>query len=140
MKLYTDVNCTTEFGDGPHYAIVEVTPELVARVKQIETLIEQNDLKSAAIYGGPEKWERENELRLRGDSLKVVSGLCWFTALPKYGDYVVETSAMSISGLEKLLASNGDDRCGEFLVKDGVAYLDITPDYVAEIDAEAETN
>lgn len=141
MKLYTNTNCTNENVEYPRYAVIEVTPELVARVKQLQGVVASNALERAVVWGGPDKWENENVLKIRGGATHVDLKCMWFSAYMERSGIDICTSTVSIEALERLLGlppSDGQDQ--EMIYQDGVVYFDIDPDDVAEYIREAETN
>ncbi len=99
FKLIVEAYAVSEFGDGPAYAEITVRPLLMERLLDLSRLCEQEGLESITVSAGPDKWDREDELRIRGDSLRVFGDEFWFEAHPKHADYSVETRGIRIADL-----------------------------------------
>lgn len=134
MKLYVPVSSTDEYGESPSYAIFKVDEEFVAGIKRLQAVVTEHKLQSASIWGSPDTWHREEDLRLRGDKLVVTDTTFWFSAYPQYGSCHVETLSMSVASLDRIL--DGGPLPDEFVVNDGNAYYGIDPEDVAGLDPE----
>lgn len=119
MKLVVKVYATSEYGDAPSFAAVDVTPELVAHLNHLSEVCAGNCLSQVQTHNGPDAWDLEDDLRLRGDTLHVDDTRFYYSAYPKHGDYTVETCSLDIDWLEELL-EKGEHPC--IRVIEGVAY------------------
>lgn len=110
MKLILEAYAVSDHGDGPSWAVVELTPALVDRIEVLSLICSEHRLQSVSVAGGPDEWDCEDELRLRYDALVVHGSSFWYEAQPKYNDYEVETRLMEVQTLRKALAgeSNGE--------------------------------
>lgn len=81
----------SEWGDGPQWARVEVTQELVNNIHRLQTECLEKALTRVEQSYVCEEWDNTEELRIRGDELVVDRHSFWLSAQPKYGDYAVET-------------------------------------------------
>lgn len=119
MKLVVKVYATSEYGDSPCFAIVDVTSELVAHLKHLSSVCTDNGLSQVQTFNGPDEWDLQDDLLLRGDALHVDDDCFYYSAFPKYGDYRVETLTINIVWLKELL-DKGEHPY--FKVIDGIAY------------------
>jgi hypothetical protein len=99
FTLVVAAQATDEFGEGPDYAEVSVTPGFIEHLLRLSRLCEEHGLESVTTPGAVDRWDREDELRIRGDSLRVWKDTFWFEAYPKHADYNVESAAIDIANL-----------------------------------------
>lgn len=99
FKLIVEAYACDEFGDGPAYAVVTVDQPFLDKLVRFSRVCQENGLKSVTGDVGPDRWDGEDELRLRGDSLQVYGDSFWFTAYPKHASYNVETRNIEIGDL-----------------------------------------
>ena len=141
MKLVVKAYATSEYGDSPSFAVVDVTPELVAHLNHLREVCVGNCLSQVQTRNGPDEWDLEDDLRLRGDTLHVDDTGFYYSAYPKHGDYTVETPALDIVWLKELL-DKGEHPY--FKVIDGIAYYpdseadDLRDMYIDATEGEAE--
>lgn len=95
-----------EYGDGPAWAEVVVDQKFLDKLQQLSGLCKEHGLEQVRVNWAPERWDNEDDLRLRGNSLVVTEGDFWFTAYPKHANYDVETRIMCIDDLVKALGGN----------------------------------
>ena len=105
FELVIDAYALNEWGDGPAYAVVNVDRAFCDRLVRLRRLCGDNDLESVTVAAGPDRWENQDELRIRGDSLRVCGDAFWFEAYPKHADYGVETRSIEIDALLKIAAA-----------------------------------
>ena len=104
MKLVVKVYATSEYGDSPCFALVNVTPKWVAHLQRLSEVCVSNNLSQVQTHDGPDEWDLEDDLRLRGDTLHVDElGYVYYSAYPKHCDYCVETCLLGIAWLRELL-------------------------------------
>jgi hypothetical protein len=109
FTLVVKARATGEFGEGPDYAEVSVTPEFIERLLRLSRLCEEHGLESVTTPGAVDRWDREDELRIRGDSLRVWKDTFWFEAYPKHADYSVETAAIDIDSIVSVAVFSWED-------------------------------
>jgi hypothetical protein len=99
VRFYMEARSTSEYGDSPAYAKLNVTPGLLAQIKELSGLCESHNLCSVHVDGSPDFWGpkgSEDEFRLRDGELVVTKDGFWFTARPKHADYDIETSYVDV--------------------------------------------
>jgi hypothetical protein len=122
--LVAQARAANEFGEGPEYAEIRVTPQFVEKLVRLSRLCEEHGLRSVTTGDAAvDRWDQEDELRIRGDSLRVYGDDFWFEAYPKYGNYNVETVAISIADLASV-ATLSTEGAGFHRVGDKVFYVD----------------
>ncbi len=99
FKLVVEAYATSEFGEGPEFAVVTVTPEFIDKLVRLRRVCKEHDLESLTIGMAPDMWDQEGDLRIRNNSLRVWGADFWFEAHPKHADYNVETKRISIGDL-----------------------------------------
>jgi hypothetical protein len=110
-------------GDGPRYAEIRVTPELVEKLIRLSRLCEEHDLLSVETRDSVSLWESKEKLRIRGDCMKVFSCLFYFEAYSKYLDCEVRTNEIDSSALASV-AVLSTEGAGFRRVGDRVFYAD----------------
>jgi len=104
FTLVVEARPISEYGEGPNWAEFTVTPQLVDRLIQLSLLCEENGLESVTVNEGPDLWEQEDELRIRGNTLRVYGSDFWFEAHPKHADYYIETVSIDVGDLASVSA------------------------------------
>jgi hypothetical protein len=138
FTLVVEARATSEFGEGPEYAEVTVTPDFIEHLLKLSRLCEEHGLESVSVDEGPDLWDREGELRIRGDSLRVWKDTFWFEAHPKHADYNVETVAIDIASLASVAALSSEG-AGFRCVGDKVFFAE-SDDGLNDLIALNETN
>jgi hypothetical protein len=108
FKLVVEARAASEFGEGPAYAEVCVTPEFIEHLLKLSRLCEEHELESVTTTDAVDRWDRQDELRISGDSLRVCGDYFWFEAHPKHADYDVETAAIDIASLASVAALSSE--------------------------------
>lgn len=103
--VYLSVHATTEFGESPAFARWEMTPEAVARIRELRELCATHGLSQCNDWYSID-WDNDEEFRLRGEELIVGPGYFWFTGHPKYADFDIETHALTYDDLDALCESD----------------------------------
>lgn len=103
MKLVVKAYATSEYGDSPSFAVVDVTPELVDNLQRLSAVCTGNGLSQVQTYDSPDEWDQEDDLRLRGYTLHVDGSSFYYSAYPKHCNYYVNTSLLDIVWLKELL-------------------------------------
>lgn len=148
FNLVIEAFCTDEHSDSPAFGAIEMTDELLARIKSIGTLLEANGLEQAKALASP-TWDQEDDLRIRGERLAVTKDEFWFTAYSKYGSGHFETRSLMVRDLERMVeavAAGATQENESFVLRDGVIYYDggnndvdfIAEAYQAHMAQEAE--
>lgn len=141
FQLVVDVRATDEFGDAPAFAAIEVTPEFLARLCELSELCKRYALESVNVSSGQVTWQRSDEFRITGDSLRVYGEDFWFEAYPKHAYYQIETAAVCIPDLIKA-AGDGDEGTqggfyGDLEFHDGILFGGGYPSDLVEIYQDA---
>lgn len=117
FTLVVGARANDEFGEAPAWAEVTVSPEFLQTLMRLRRICQENDLESVTVPKCPDRWDREGDLLIRGDSLCVWQDDFWFEAHPKYASYGVETVAVGIADLATVATLNtegaGFRRVGE---------------------------
>lgn len=137
FKLVIGASATSEFGEGPEWAGVTVTPEFLQTLLRLRRVCRDEKLESVTVSQAPDCWDQEEYFRIRGDSLRVWGNDFWFEAHPKYADYNVETRAIDIDKLlkvvDKIAKNDVENPMPEgFSVKNGVVFCGADPDDLAD--------
>ena len=106
--LILEAYSTNEYGDGPSWARVVITPGLVDEIQRLAALCAEHHLVSVSTYDAPAEWDQEAELRLSYDRHVVDKYDFWYEAAPKHASYSVETRSMTIAYLVKALYGESD--------------------------------
>jgi hypothetical protein len=147
FTLVAEARATSQFGlgPGPAYAEIRVTPEFVERLLRLSKLCKEHGLRSVTTDDAVDRWDQEDDLRIRGCSLRVYGGDFWFEAYPKYASYNVETVSIGIADLASVAALSTEG-AGFRRVGDKVFYADdedaldcLIDLYEGEDEGEAET-
>jgi len=109
FKLVVEAYATDEFGEGPSWAEVTVAPEFLQTLERLRRVCQDENLESVTVKQGPARWDQEDDLRIRGDSLRVWHDDFWFEAHPKHGDYSVETRSILIDHLIQVARKIAND-------------------------------
>lgn len=99
LKAYLEAYAASDFGDGPDFAQVTLTPELIVNIRRLKALCDGCGLSEVRIYASPNLWgpgDVDGDLRLNCAELVVTSSSFWFVDRPKHASYHIETRAVSI--------------------------------------------
>ncbi len=103
FEMVISARALNEFVDGPAYAVVTVDQSLVDRLIRLRRICVENELEAVTDRACPDRWEREGDLYIRGDKLRVTHyGDFWFEAHLKHTDSGVETLCLDIASLLKV--------------------------------------
>ena len=141
MKLYIQVFSAAE-ADYPQWAMIEVVPEFLVHVRQLQSIVKGNNLRRLVVSGSPESWESEDEYCITGDELCVNDRAVWFSGYPKHGDFDIETMAVTPELLEQMLqqsdAPDGTRVGDDIVIQGGVGYMGVDPSEVVQDEGEGE--
>lgn len=156
FKLVTAAFAVGEDFDSPAWASMTIDPKFLERLQHLEQIVRANKLESVAVMAGPDQWDQREEMRIRGDSLKVAFPFrdrCsfWYEAYPKHASYSIESRSVYIEDLETLvsLMSSSDRPLPDgFLLRDGIYFFDdsdlenLVDQYFesADVDSDADLN
>lgn len=129
FKLVVEAYATDEYGEGPSWAEVTVTPGFLQTLERLRRVCQDEKLESVTVPQGPDRWDLEDDLRIRGDSLRVWRDDFWFEAHPKHRDYSVESRSIFIDDLVRIaarVASNDTENPlpSGFTVRKGIYFYD----------------
>jgi len=146
FMLIVDAYAISEFGDGPAFAEITVDQAFVDRVIRLRRVCKENDLESVSVWSYPDRWDNE-DLKVRDESLRVYHGESWwFEGHPKHADYNVETRAIEIDDLLKVIEAGpgGTVPHSRFRWSNGTLYYASDPglltDLIDMVDAPAGSN
>lgn len=113
-RAYIEAYAASDDSDGPSFALVLVTAELLARLKQLSALCVEHNLSELRVYESPELWgpgDVESDLRLTCGELVVTKDAFWFVDQPKHAFGHIETRSQTIDNFcsEVEAAENGTD-------------------------------
>ena len=103
-KVYFEAYACDDYGDGPTFAELDVTPEFCARLQYLAALGAEHklsELRVSGTFNRPDAWgpgDIEQELRFTMPELVVAGGWFWFTDHPKHSTYNVETRSVEVAG------------------------------------------
>jgi len=125
FTLVAEVHSTSDFGEAPSWAKIAVDQKFLDQLNRLRRLCVENNLESVSVYAVPEHWENQEDLRLRGDSLRVAGTSFWFEVHPKHADYNVETRSIEIDDLLKVIEMGRGDGIehDEFRWSDGILFF-----------------
>lgn len=109
------------------WAEMTVTPEFLQTLERLRRVCQDENLESLTIPQGPDRWDLEDDLRIRGDSLRVWRDDFWFEAHPKHRNYSVETRSILIDHLIRVARRIADDDVENplpdgFAIRNGIVF------------------
>ena len=123
FMLYADAYACDEWGEGPRWFELEVTPALVKRLHELQTLALERGLDiSQESYDG--EWGDADHLSLQGDEVNVSYNSFWFTAHPKHSNYKVECRYIQFDELFSLIEQGEQANSVYFAWCDGKLFRD----------------
>ena len=131
-KVYFEAYACDDYGDGPTFAELEVTPEFCARLQRLAALCTEHQLTELRVSDDPDAWgpgDVEQEMRFTMPELVVAGDSFWFTDHPKHANYSVETRAI---GITKFCDAVANQECSDplFFGDDVEALRDCVADNV----------
>lgn len=147
--LFLNVYVLNSTGEGPRFATVTVTDELVKRILKLSDLVHFNGLLSAVVEESVSEWDADDEYRIECDVLDVRLDSFFWRAYSSRGDFAVETGTMPIEILRQFHQSTDNflvyaDGCSDLgltmIVRESLmneARLASIPASVADLDAIA---
>lgn len=103
FTLYIDAYACDEWGEGPRWLQVEVTPELVAELHKLQTTVITQDVDMVTQDDSDGVWGEADHLNLRYDAVQVQADRFWWKATPKHQDYHVESRYIVFEELFQLI-------------------------------------
>lgn len=139
FKLVIEARALDDYGDGPDFAVIEVSQTFVDRLIQLSRMCAVNGLESVTVSAGPDEWDQEDKLRISGDSLFVSDDRFWFEAYPKHATFHVETQGMpvdefvhlALAGSSVVVVAAGIFN-DNFKWQDGVLYFSNLPEELVD--------
>ena len=89
----------------PDWAVVEITPEFLSRIKRMRSFCENERLAGVFDACGPDEWGGGDESPVQGERLVVERDRFYFHAHPRHAGYDIETADVDI---EAFLAAVAD--------------------------------
>lgn len=110
-------------GAGPSWARLVLVPEYMQHIEHLSNLCTENSIHSVTTLEGPDEWDNEVDLRLRGDELVISGTSLWLECCPKHGSYECETRITEIDTLRKAMVGESD---GESIVEGDIVFQNRT--------------
>jgi hypothetical protein len=102
LRAYFDVFACSEWGESPGWAMVELTPTFVARLREMQQVAKRHSLSEVREYSEPDCWD-DNDVRLESAELVVCpAGDFWYRAPVRHTDYACETREIRLDQLLEL--------------------------------------
>ncbi|MFP3637626.1 hypothetical protein [Paraburkholderia sp. SIMBA_054] len=123
--LYVEAFSSHAFPDA-RWAQVELSPQLVGRIKELRDLCRSLGLADVREFGAPAAWSGEQQWRPDMPHLRVSPEDFWYEVRPKNVDAEVRTQAVTIDTMVALLdqTQSGQHDTGTFKWIDGKLYCD----------------
>ena len=99
-KVFLEAYACDDYGDGPTFAELDVTPEFCARLQRLAALGTEHQLTELRMSDGPDAWEPGDvaqDMHFTMPELVVAGDSFWFTDHPKHAKYSVETRGIGIT-------------------------------------------
>lgn len=108
---YIEAYACSDYGDGPLFAKLSVTPKFISKLNQLSNLCKDHNLSEVRVCEYPDWWGPgdEDELRLTCGELVVTKTEFWFVDQPKHSDYHIETRAQGITEFLNDIKLSSDD-------------------------------
>lgn len=104
FEFAVEAHSSNEWVNGPDYAVLTIDQAFIDLLTRLRRACKDNGLESVNATYYPKAWDREEALRIQGDSLRVTrSGSFWFEGHPKHCDWGVETKCLEIDDLLKIV-------------------------------------
>lgn len=135
FKLFIEAYAIGDNDDGPAFLEVTVNPEFIDNIRRLHALCKRHELTSTLVTDRWTTWDQEDDLRLRGESLRVYrDGDFWFEAHCKHGGDV-ESRAIDIDSLAAVAQQGpGVTKDGRFAWRSGsLFYSGSDPDELVEL-------
>jgi len=100
-KVYLEAYACDDYGDGPTFAELDVTPEFCARLQRLAALGSEHQLTELRVSDSPDAWgpgDVAQDMHFTMPELVVAGDSFWFTDHPKHAKYSVETRGIGITG------------------------------------------
>jgi hypothetical protein len=100
--VYLNAHTDHDYSEVPRYAVLNVTPELIERLRVLRSQVIANDFAEVVVWAFPEKWgggDEEEGWRTEADQLAVsVDGFLYRCNL-KHTTVLIETEFLGIDEL-----------------------------------------
>lgn len=121
FKLVIEAYTVGGVEGGPSWAELTVTEDFLNKLQRMRAVCEDAGLDSVSVSQCPDKWDREEELGMEGDTLKVWPDHFWFEASPD-----VETRMIDIDLLlevAEIVAGDTENPLPPgFMIQNGVVF------------------
>lgn len=119
-----EASACSEWGEGPAWAKVEVTQELVNKIHRLQTQCLEQKFESTQVDYMPEEWNNGDEYRIQGEKLVVDRMSFWLRGYPKHADHAVETRMIDIKDFFDVIEKGEQASTGYLAWADGVLFKD----------------
>lgn len=100
--LFSKAHCTNSHAEHPEHAKIEVTQELIDRIKEAQKVLVDSRYDEVSMQWHCD-WDEGGGVRLDGGGLTVGQGGFWFGCYFKYQEGKAETSIMQLQVLERIM-------------------------------------
>lgn len=107
------------------WAKFEITEGFLLQILRLQAVCKENKITDLRVFAGPGQWDQEERWRPDVPHLHISGADFWYQAVPKYGDGMVQTQAIPIEPLLRLLAQHrtGENDRKDFKWINGVLYF-----------------
>ena len=99
------VPCADDVEFFPDFAVIQVTPALLERLRSLSAVCAREGLSRVAVDMALDRWAEDSEYSMRGERLEVRGQQFCFAARRKHSGSEVETIDMSIGALLETLGT-----------------------------------
>lgn len=112
FSLYMSAYVCDEWGEGPDWAVITITPEFIVELQQFQELVANKGYGDMSMQGWAPNWDSDDTYRVGTESMSVTSTEFYFEGYPKHVSYQVRTASVPIAGLLAAIAEgdSGDIR------------------------------
>lgn len=139
FKLVIEARTLDDYGNAPGFAEIEISQAFIDRLSMLCRVCGFNNLQFVSVCASPDKWDKQEELRISGDSLYVSSERFWYEAYPKHATAAVETWTVPLGNLVQIAQAGSDVAITEegiygefFRWQDGVLFYSSLPEELAD--------
>ena len=98
-RVYFDVFSCGEWAESPNWAMVELTPTFVTRVRELQRLAHERVLSEVREWDEPDRWAESDVRLLEAELVVCPDGLFWYRAPVKHVDDACETRGIRLDQL-----------------------------------------
>lgn len=107
FSLYMSAYVCDEWGEGPDWAVITITPEFIVELQHLQDLVATKGYGDMSTQGWAPNWDSDDTYRVGTESMSVTSTEFYFEGYPKHVSYQVRTASVPIAGLLAAIAEGG---------------------------------